>query len=342
MTRAGLTILVLGGTAWLGRELSRAAIEHGHGVWCLARGESGPVADGASFIRADRRDEAAYEAARRQRWDTVIEVGWQPGMVRGALAALGDRSDHWIYVSSASVYASHANPGADESAELLSATELDEAGMDLYGEAKVACELASREARDAQLLIARAGLIGGPGDRSDRAGYWVARAARDPLGPMLVPDTAEATTQVIDVRDLASWLVTCAERQITGTYDAVGPVVALDAWIEASRQIGGHSGPVVRASRDWLLGQGVDEFMGEDALPLWIADPEWKGFCARTGRRAVEAGLWHRPVDDTLRDTLAWERELGLDRPRRSGISTAREAELIARLAQAEARDLCS
>jgi 2'-hydroxyisoflavone reductase len=329
MTNSRLNILVLGGTAWLGRETARQAVQRGHRVSCLARGESGEVADGVTFMRADRSDEGAYDEARIQLWDAVIEVGWQPGMVREALAALRDRSRHWIYVSSCSVYASHAALGADESADLLPPTDLEEASMDLYGEAKVACELAALATGDADLLIARSGLIGGPGDPSDRAGYWVARAARDPIGAMLVPAGAEAPTQVIDVRDLVSWFLDCAERKTTGIYDAVGPAVMLDDWIEASRQIGGHTGPVVRAEPDWLLANDVQEFMGDGSLPLWIADPDWRGFGARDGSRAVKAGLRHRPANDTLRDALAWELELGLDRARKSGITAEREAELL-------------
>ena len=333
MTDNALRILVLGGTAWLGREVSRQAVNRGHAVSCLARGESGEVADGVTFIRADRSIDGAYDEARRHEWDAVIEVGWQPRMVREALAALKGQTQQWIYVSSASVYASHATLGADESAGLLSPTDQDEAGVDLYGEAKVACELACLAAGAADLLIARSGLIGGPGDASDRAGYWVARAARDPLGTMLVPDSAEATTQVIDVRDLARWLIDCAEQKIAGIYDAVGPVVALDSWIEISRQVGGHIGPVLRAAPDWLLAHGVQEFMGDGSLPLWIADPEWRGFCARAGDQAAEAGLRHRPMTDTLSDALAWERQLGLDRARKSGITAEREADLVAELA---------
>jgi 2'-hydroxyisoflavone reductase len=187
---------------------------------------------------------------------------------------------------------------------------------------------------DSSVLIARSGLIGGPGNPSDRAGYWVARAARDRLAPMLVPDSPDAVAQVIDIRDLAAWLINCAERRTVGVYDAVGPMIALAEWIELSRTIGGHTGDVVRASDGWLSAQGVEEFMGPESLPLWLADPEWQGFCARSGDAAVKAGLTHRPISDTLTDTLAWERQQGLDHTRKSGISAEREAELLTRIAR--------
>ena len=324
-----MEILILGGTAWLGREYAGQAVAAGHAVTCLARGKAGPVAEGAVLAAADRSDPAAYTGVAGRDWDAVLDVSWQPGFVRGALAALGGRARHWTYVSSGSVYASHAVVGDDESAAVLPAADADEVGQQQYGEAKVACEQASAAIAGDRLLVARAGLIGGPGDHSDRSGYWVARAARDPEVPMLIPGCPDMATQVIDVRDLAAWLLACAEARTTGIYDAVGPVLPFGEWIHMCRAAGGHTGPVVTADPAWLREQGVEEWMGEESLPMWVAEPGWEGFAARSGAAAFAAGLRHRPRADLLADTLAWERSQGLDRPRKAGLSAHRERELL-------------
>ncbi|NHA70092.1 NAD-dependent epimerase/dehydratase family protein [Phycicoccus flavus] len=326
-----MRLLVLGGTAFLGRAVVRAALDAGHDVTCVARGTSGAVPDGARLVRHDRSDDG-LGGVEVEEWDAVLDVARDPGQVRRAVRALAGRAGHVVFVSTGNVYADHSVVGADESTPLL--TPREEAGDDPdgYGAKKVACEVSYREQwGEDHVLVARAGLIGGPGDTSGRSGWYPWRFAHPAVdGEVLVPDDHNAPAQLLDVRDLAAWLVRCAAGATPGVVDAVGPTTTLGGVLDAARAAAGSASRPVPADPAWLTDQGVEPWMGPRSLPLWLPFPDYAGFAARTGAAARGLGLATRPLVDTLKDTLAWEERRPDDEPRRCGLTDDDERALLA------------
>lgn len=335
-----MRILILGGNAWLGRHIVSCALEAAHHVTCLVRGESGAPPFGATLARADRSHYGAYSEVCELSWDCVVDVSRQPGQVHDATTALADTCSSYIFVSSTNAYSDHELLGQDEAASTLPALDAEVMkDMSLYGQAKVACEQHVVNAFGAsRSLVARVGLIGGPGDESDRTGYWPLRfATASKLGrDVLAPDTPRAPTQIIDVRDLAKWIVSCAETRASGTFNVTGETVPFEDLLSIAKHVASCPRPVVAASSEWLLDQQVSPWMGSRSLPLWIPMKSHAGFSARDSSKAMMAGLVRRPLGETLRDTLNWElSRTPFPYSRRAGLSDEDEANLLSALRDA-------
>ena len=309
-------MLVLGGTAWLGRTVAEEALRRGHDVTCLARGTADPPA-GATFVAADRDLEDGLAPVAGGEWDAVVDVTRHPGHARRAVRDL--TAAHRVLVSTGNVYASFDALEQTEDAPLRDPLEGDlMSDMEVYGEAKVACEKVVRGA-DGPAAIVRSGLIGGPGDWSGRTGYWPWRFAH-PVGErVVVPDELAFPCAMIDVRDLAAWLVTASEQRLDGTFNATGPTVSLAAVLAASARVAGSTAAPLPVAREQLAQLGIGDWMGPASLPLWIDDPDWRGFATMDTARARAAGLVTRPLEHTLRDTLAFEETRRV--PRRAGLT---------------------
>ena len=325
-----MRILVLGGTAFLGHAVALDAVRRGHEVFCAARGKSGQVPAGATLTAVDRDAPAGLEPLRGMEFDAVVDVATMSyPWVADALAALGAAAGHWTFVSSVNVYADAQTPGQDEDAPLhepvTSGADAGERIQNpyLYAGIKVASENAVREAMGERALVVRAGLIVGPGDVSDRFGYWPARVLRG--GRVLVPDTPRQPTQVVDVRDLAAWIVDAGERRLGGTFNGVGPTRPFGEFLaDIVRVVGPPGTELVQVPAEQLYAAGVNPWRGPRSLPVWVPEED-HGFLAHDHRRAVGAGLRHRPFEDVVVDVLAYEQQLGLDRPREAGLTPAEE-----------------
>jgi len=314
-------VLILGGTGWLSGRIAAKWVASGARVSCLGRG-SRPAPAGAALVQGDRDNARVYDSLARQEWDEVVDVTSVAWHAEQAVAALGESTAHWSYVSSVSVYADDVKVSADESAPLhLPAHVGDEYE---YGPQKSASERAVSTLGERASVI-RPGLIVGAGDTSDRFGYWAAAFERAGTEPVLVPPREGRKAQVIDVEDLADYVVA---MNANGPVNAVGNVFDLGDVLDRVRAVSGHTGEVISGTDEWLTEQGVSHWAGEHSLPLWLP-PDVPGFMTRSNARYLASGGVVSALDDTIVRVREDERARGIDRERRAGLTRADEQRLL-------------
>jgi nucleoside-diphosphate-sugar epimerase len=322
-----MRILVLGGTVFLSKAVAAEAVRRGHDVTCACRGTSGTVPDGATHLPVDR-DEPLPELGS---YDAVVDVGRHPSRVRAAVEAVPDA--HWVFVSTISVYSDTGTPGGSpgvtpEHEPIHEDVDLT-VDMEAYGPMKVSCEQAVLSGAGSAMVI-RPGLIVGPGDPSGRFTYWPVRAAdgaRDGQS-VLAPGTPDDTVQVVDVRDLADWVVDSCEQRRTGVVDGIGPVMRFADLLDEVALGVGTQPTWTWVDQDFLAEQGVQPWAGPDSLPLWLPRPDYDGMLAHDADLPRAAGLSTRPVRESARDTLEWARRD--PEAATTGITRDRESEVLA------------
>ncbi len=319
-----MRLLVLGGTKFLGRAAVEEALARGHEVTLFNRGETSPeLFPEAEKLRGDRDGDLA--ALEGREWDAVIDPsGFVPRVVRASAELLRGSVRHYLFVSSASVYAEPYRAGFDESAPTLDPEVESEDVPSRYGELKMACENVVAEVFPDAHTNVRAGLIVGPHDPTGRFTYWPLRIAAG--GNALAPAPQERLVQFIDARDLGAWLVHACENQVAGTFNASGEPIAFADFLASCP---GDARPVW-IDEAFLLEREVGPWM---ELPLWLPR-ETDALLRMSVAKAVAAGLSFRPVEETARDTLAWARETGAELVTETpygsaGLDPAREAELL-------------
>jgi 2'-hydroxyisoflavone reductase len=199
-----------------------------------------------------------------------------------------------------------------------------ESDSDTYGARKALCEQAAEQVMPGQVLKVRPGIIVGPHEQNGRFLYWVRRAANG--GEMLAPGKPEASVQLIDVRDLADWMIRMAELGVVATYNATGPTSPLTFGQMLGQCIAATGGNtrITWVDDQFLLDRGVAPFSD---LPFLLPMEAYKGHFAVSCRRAIEAGVTFRPLAETVTDTLQWRRAAGVNHT--TGITPAREQELL-------------
>jgi 2'-hydroxyisoflavone reductase len=304
-----MRLLILGGTRFLGRHLAALALDRGHQVSLLHRGQSGPgLFPQAEHLITDRNGDLSLLAGRR--WDAAIDTSaYLPRQVRHLAAHLAGQVGQYQLISTISVYDDAARALTSEDAPLrrLDVPTIETVSGDTYGGLKALCEEAAVHAfGDAHCLVARPGLIVGPFDPTGRFSWWVQRLMQG--GEVLAPGDPQAPAQFLDARDAAAWLVKQAEAgNSSGRYNLCGPVepTTMGQWLEAAKRSVAPGASPIRftwVSEPFLTEHGVQPWT---ELPLWLPQAQ-AGLHRMDIRRAVAAGLLTRPTEHTVADTAAW------------------------------------
>ena len=301
-----MRVLILGGTKFLGRAAAEEALRRGHELTLFNRGQTNPgLFPDAEHLQGDR--DGGLEPLAGRVWDAVIDPsGYVPRVVRASAELLEDAVGHYVFVSSVSVYRDFSRPHFDETAPRIELEDPTvEEVMEHYGGLKALCEDVVAEVFPGRSANVRAGLIVGPHDPTDRFTYWPVRVARG--GEVLVPGRPERPVEFIDVRDLGAWLVTVAEQRTSGAFNATRDGLTMGEVVETCRTVSGSDAAFTWVDEPFLVEREVGQWM---EVPLWIdsSDPEWAHMQEADVSRARAAGLTFRPLEETVRDTLAWAR----------------------------------
>ena len=330
-----LRILFLGGTGFLGPHTVRYALERGHEVTLFNRGRTNtdlfPELETIIGNRDPGIDEGLAGLEGRE-WDAVIDTsGYVPRITGASAELLADSVGQYLFVSTICQYDNWAEGGTNGTEERPRATLDDPTTEDVsthYCALKAYCERAVEEAMPGRVTQIRPGLIVGPRDGTDRFTYWPVRIDRG--GEVLAPGKPSDPTQYIDVRDLARFMVLCLEQGLTEAYNVVRNPMPFGDLLSACLATIDSDAELTWVPADFLAEHDVQAWRD---LPAWAdSDSALAGSLTWSADKALAAGLTISPIEDTIRDTLAWFRSLPDERQAelRAGLDAEKEASVLA------------
>jgi 2'-hydroxyisoflavone reductase len=330
-----MKLLIIGGTSFLGRAVAGEGLRRGAEVTTFNRGQSGPDVEGVEPLRGDRTDDGDRTQLAGRAFDGVVDTcGFVPRVVGRSVDTVAKNAGHYVYVSSISATPSWPErpaPDGEEGRPCPSDAGPDDGD---YGVLKAGCERAVTEVFGDRSTIVRAGLILGPHENIGRLTWWLSRMQRG--GEVLAPGDPDKQMQLVDARDLATFMLDSIERATSGTFNATAHTgnATMRSWLGDAMTAVGSDARLTWVEDEMLLAHKVETWT---ELPLWMplgqgGDGVWDA----QADAAAAAGLICRPVSETVRDTWAWmqaddvQHGDDLGRFRNNGIDPAKEQRILA------------
>lgn len=290
-----MNLLILGGTAFVGRHIVTQALARGHQVTLAHRGQTGtdlfPECEHLHFDRLSAWPEIT------QFWDAVVDTSaYVPRAISSAAEHLQGRTAKYLFISTVSVYDVEGQLGLDENSPLWPEPETptEEITAQTYGPLKVACERVASEAWGDSLIVIRPGIIVGKWDPTDRFEYWAREVARG--GSVPVPARMDQPIQVIDGSDLARF---CLDRLAGdgGVWNATGPAapITFGQMLDEMRSATG-------SGATWDPKATAELPKSPMVLP---EDGSRDAIFRCSSAKAIADGLVHRPLRESVLDAIA-------------------------------------
>lgn len=307
-----LSILILGGTSFLGPHQVAYALGRGHSVTTFTRGKTLPsvhqgLFDQVTMLKGDRAND--LKALETGEWDAVIDnSGRDVEWTRKTAELLKDRAGLYVYTSSTGVYYPYLGDNITEDTPLVTTVPegLEDEELKLeygYGVMKTNSEVAAKAAfGEDRTLVVRPTYMIGPADKTNRFIHWPLRLAEG--GEILVPGRVDDPIQYADVRDVAEWMIRLIENKQTGSFNAAGPKETQtihDFVAEASGAFDVESTFVMIDDYDFLKQEEIFYI-----VPWVIVEGNNYGSSRSSNAKSIAAGLTFRPLVVTVKDTYDW------------------------------------
>lgn len=300
-------ILVVGGTNFVGPALVEAALAADHELTLFNRGISNPALfpylERLRGFRSGRPEDQNLAALAGRSWDAVIDV-WpsDPVVVESLASALGERVGHYLYISSVAAYDPRglAEPGLTEDQPLRDPSD----GIAGYNREKAESERRLQRIVGKKLTIVRPGAIAGYRDPGVGLRTWLLRARSG--GRHIGPGTGEDHMQVVDVRDVARFLVAAVERSLLGVFNLTGESMPFARFLARCNEITRSNAEFVWIPEDFLRQRGLEPVTD---FPYWRPGAYRRGFYQVSSQKAVGVGWTRRPLEEAALDCLQWFHE---------------------------------
>lgn len=300
-----MNVLVIGGTAFFGKQCVEALLARGDRVTIFSRGgRRPPFWDRVAHIAGDRTDHAAFVTALRgKRFDVVVDnIAFVRTDVEAAVDALGGDIGDYILTSSGSVYPdasayARMRPIREEAADLTLRGDL------AYAEGKRECEQAALGQEAVPVTVLRPPIVQGPDDSSRRGWFWYQRIADG--GPVIAPERyPSAAWRQVFSRDVAQAMLLAAGNPTAfgKTYNiASEEILTLEDFVRLSAEIIGRPDPVVRVSAERLAREAS-----------WYKPTYVHRFVMNISRIKADLGFAPTPGRTWLEETVRWHLDAGL------------------------------